>query len=198
MPTEESSPAKEPAPFETVDHEARKLLGMLVAPSFARRGTEVEFLRKRLCDRLNQERDGMLDMVRLRLREWSRAADGPAAWPFPDGETATFDFDALFRSAGLDAPTWSRRAESVRVRRRIARDLIAAVDRFNRRWTAFVRAVDLTIINKTIDEYNSYYLFEKECVLGSSRLAERHFEPLPNVTAESILNDFPPLAAPGG
>ncbi len=38
-----------------------------------------------------------------------------------------------------------------------------------------------------IDQYNRYYVLEKECSLGSARLAARHFTPKPPLTREALL-----------
>jgi hypothetical protein len=47
-----------------------------------------------------------------------------------------------------------------------------------------------------IDQYNRYYVLEKECVLGSSRLAARHFVPKARLTAEALLAAHPVLPVP--
>ena len=63
--------------------------------------------------------------------------------------------------------------------RTVARDLIASVERFNKRWGQFLEALNLDPINQMIDQYNTYYVLEKECVMGSPRLAARHFRRCP-------------------
>lgn len=189
----ESSPQEEIGPLEVVDPETRELLGLFDVPAFARRGTEIEHLRRSLRARLERERSAMLDMARLRLKEWSRVADLPNAPPFDDRPRTREAIESAFAAVGLPSPAWAERPASPRVRRRVAKDLIAAFERFNRRWTAFVRALDTSGVNRSIDQYNQNYVFEKECVLGSARLAARHFVPLPLVSAESILEEFPLL-----
>jgi hypothetical protein len=47
-----------------------------------------------------------------------------------------------------------------------------------------------------IDQYNRYYVLEKECVMGSSRLAARFFTPIPQLTPERLLRDHPLLPVP--
>jgi len=65
--------------------------------------------------------------------------------------------------------------------------------RFNGRWKGFVDAFDLTEINTIRDGYNRYYVLEKECSTGSAVLARRGFEPLPMLTAMSLLKKYPLL-----
>ena len=47
-----------------------------------------------------------------------------------------------------------------------------------------------------IEQYNRYYLFEKECRLGSTRLAARFYAEKPLLTRESLRDDYPPLPVP--
>jgi hypothetical protein len=56
--------------------------------------------------------------------------------------------------------------------------------------------MNLDPVNLVIDQYNRYYVFEKECVMGSARLAARHFVPVPLITTPMLLNDHPTLPVP--
>ena len=47
-----------------------------------------------------------------------------------------------------------------------------------------------------VDRYNHYYLLEKECVMGSARLAARHFVPRERVSLDGLLARYPALPAP--
>ena len=47
-----------------------------------------------------------------------------------------------------------------------------------------------------IDHYNRYYVLEKECVMGSGRLAARFFTPIPLLTPAQLLQDHPLLPVP--
>ena len=75
-------------------------------------------------------------------------------------------------------------------------DLIASIVRFNTRWSRFVDELGLDHVNRLIDQYNRYYLLEKECCLGSSRLAARFFTPQAPFTRDSLLEEFPRLPVP--
>jgi hypothetical protein len=180
-------------PLEVADAETRLLLGMFDTPAFARRGQELEYSLARLRDRCRRERVERLEMVRLRLRQWAGAVTGPDAWRW------TFDgpIDALWPLTGADAPVWASQPAPDRRRRTIARDLAASLERFNRRWLVFLNGLDVNLINQAIELYNRYYLLEKECSLGSSRLAARHFQPVAPLTVETLLADYPVLPVPG-
>ena len=70
------------------------------------------------------------------------------------------------------------------------------MERFNKRWGQFLEKLNLDPINQMIDQYNTYYVLEKECVMGSPRLAARHFAPVPRVSAEGLREEYPMLPVP--
>jgi hypothetical protein len=161
-------------------------------PAFARRGLEVESHLQGLDERCRRHRRATLDMVKVRLRQWAKAATGPADWR----DAFRGPVAPLWDLVGADPPEWAAYPASPRSRRAIARDLAASVGRFNARWEAFVGKLDLSLINRSIDGYNRFYMIEKECVMGSSRLAAQHFRPIPPVTPEAVLFAHPPLPVP--
>ncbi len=175
------------------DPELRTLLGMFDVPAFARRGADLEYGLSRLRERCRRERSALLEMVRLRLRQWLAVATGPDDWaPLFEEPVAP-----LWSLAGLELPPrWSEVPATARRRRGVAGDLIASVDRFNRRWSRFLGELELGPVNDLIDHYNRYYLLEKECCLGSARIAARHFTPRTSLTSEDLLAEFPPLPLP--
>lgn len=176
----------------SAESELNEFMGLFDAPAFARRGLELEYAIDRLRQRIGREREAMLDMVRLRLRQWASASAGPDDWIGVFGEP----IDSLWPLAGSENPSRGGQAALARRRRASARDLTASVARFNRRWTEFLDRLSLEKINRQIDAYNRYYVLEKECVLGSSRLAARHFETVPRLTRESLLAEFPTFPIP--
>ena len=97
---------------------------------------------------------------------------------------------------GAEPPRWG--AEPAPLRRQLerARELIAAVVRFNHRWVQFLDGLKFEAVNSIIDNYNRYYLLEKECVMGSARLAARFFTPVPRLSREQLLRDHPLLPVP--
>ncbi len=183
-----------PVPTFAVDFEieAREVVGMFDVPAFARRGQDLEHALGRLDERCRDERNSLLAMVHMRLRQWERQADGPQAaiGVFRD------PIEALYHASQAPAPTWSPRSGSPRARRAVARDLIDSVDRFNQRWRQRIEAINLDVINNLIDQYNRYYLLEKECVMGSPRLAARLFQPIEHLAREPFFRNHPLLPRP--
>jgi hypothetical protein len=186
--TEESLPTMN-AGIET---EIKELIGLFDLPAFARRGQELEITLRRMHERCRSTRQELLDMVRLRLRQWSHAVTGPEAW----SEVFSHSIEPLWPMSQADGPRWAEGPASIRRRSIIGRDLIASVVRFNHRWTQFLDRLNLEPANLVIDQYNRYYVFEKECVMGSARLAAQHFSPVPKLTTETLLHDHPTLPVP--
>ena len=169
-----------------------QLLGLFDVPAFARRGHDLEYALKRLNLRLVRERSGMLDMVRVRLKQWASVATDPDDW------AGVFDasIELLYAASGAEPPAWSPSPAAARRRHSVARDLVASLGRFNRRWLHFLDTLALDPVNRRIDQYNRYYVLEKECVIGSARLAARLFKPEPLLTRESLLADHPLMPVP--
>ncbi|QEH37278.1 hypothetical protein OJF2_58650 [Aquisphaera giovannonii] len=179
-------------PLGTGSPELNELLGMFDLPAFARRGQDMEYSVRQVHDRCRNRRGEYLEMVRMRLRQWAAVAQGPGDW-----EAAfTAPIDELWRLADAQPPRWADRPASLRLRRAAARDLAASVRRFNDRWRQLVASLNLGPANRIIDHYNRYYLLEKECVLGSARLAARYFTPIPPFSHEMLLETYPPLPQP--
>jgi hypothetical protein len=183
---------EEGTPLGGIDAEIKELLGLFDVPAFARRGQELEYSLVRIRTRSRRVRGEMLDMVRLRLRQWALAADSPRT----DALVFASSIAELWPLAEADPPKWAARASSLWRLRGIARDLIASVERFNRRWLDHLEGLDLGPINRQVDDYNRYYLLEKECSLGSARLAARHFVPKTHVSFDELQLDLPPLPVP--
>ena len=180
-------------PLVSAESELNEWLGLFDAPAFARRGQDVESGLKRLDERCKREREAMLDMARMRLRQWSKLADGPEA----SGAVFAEPIDALWPLCGVEAPAeWSRTPPNPRKLRGLGRDLATAVERFNRRWTAYLQGLGVESLNRSIEQYNRYYVLEKECILGSTRLASRFFQAIEAVTPDSLLAKYPPLPVP--
>jgi hypothetical protein len=185
--------ADDATPMEVVDPELRQLLGLFDAPAFARRAQDLEYHLARLHDRCRRERAAMLEMVRVRLRQWAGAASGPDDWHPIFAEPVA----PLWPLCGAEPPVWADGPAPMRRRRAIARDLVASLERFNRRWARFLDELNLQSVNALIDQYNRYYTLEKECSLGSARLAARFFSPRPHVTADALRAECPALPVPG-
>jgi hypothetical protein len=182
----------EPAPLEPTDPELRQLLGLFDAPAFVRRARELEYGIECLHARCRRERAELLEMVHLRLRQWAAAVTSPDDW----SASFTAPIDQLWPLTGAARPVWSAEPAPLRGQRALARSLVASLNRFNHRWSHFISELNLEFINHMIDCYNQYYVFEKECCLGSVRIAARHFEPKMRYGATRLLNEFPTLPVP--
>jgi hypothetical protein len=176
----------------STDSEIKELMGLFDAPAFARRGQDVEYAVRSLHTRCRLQREELLEMVRLRLRQWSKVAVGTDDW----SETWSAPIDWLWELTHSVEPDWALQPASPRQRKNVARDLITSVERFNQRWRRFLETLNLEPTNQTIDQYNQYYVFEKECVVGSPRLAARHFTPVPRLTSDGLLREYPTLPVP--
>ncbi len=185
--------ANETPELTTTDPEMRQLLGLFDVPAFARRGYELEFSLDRLGVRCRRERREMLDMVIVRLRQWASVATGPDDEP----DHLVGSLAPLRHAVGPVEAPWPWAVSPAPKRRRIkaARELAASVDRFNRRWLRYLNELKLDPLNLMIDRYNAYYLLEKECAFGSSRVASRSFRPMSRLTPEGLLEDHPLLPA---
>jgi hypothetical protein len=184
--------ASPPTMSADIETEVKEMMGLFDTPAFARRGHDLEITLRRLHDRCRKTRIELLDMVQLRLRQWSRVVTGLDAW----SNVFTVSIEPLWPLAEAEPPRWADSPLPIRRQRIIASDLIAAVIRFNRRWPRFLDQLNLEPANTVIDHYNRYYVLEKECVMGSARLAARHFQPVPLLSTSSLLKDHPPLHVP--
>jgi len=177
----------------STETEIKELLGLFDTPAFVRRGQDLEYAIGRLHARCRHQRDSLLEMVRLRLRQWASVATGP------DDRAGVFaaPIAALWPLSGAAHPVWALQPALSRRRRAVARDLVASVIRFNDRWATALDRLNLAPVNRMIDQYNRYYVLEKECVLGSARLAQRHFTPRVHLTCTALGEEYPPLPVPG-
>lgn len=76
--------------------------------------------------------------------------------------------------------------------RRWNRDL----ETFNSFWLKTVESTDLAPVNRRREAYNRWYLLEKECALGSARLALAGYQPLVPLTSADVLARYPALPVP--
>jgi hypothetical protein len=87
-------------------------------------------------------------------------------------------------------------ATSHRQLRFALQDLCESIDRFNRRWLDYLANVDLRPVNELRENYNRYYLLEKECAMRSAVLARLGFRRLEPLTREDVRGRLPPLPVP--
>jgi hypothetical protein len=184
--------AEDSTPIVSVDPEIKEILGLFDIPAFARRGLDLEYAVGRIHERCRHTRGELLEMVQLRLRQWTRVATGPDQWATvfggPIGE--------LWPLSHSEPPVWAAQSAPLSHRQAVARDLVASLRRFNHRWQQFLQALNLEPANQVIDQYNAYYVLEKECVMGSARLASRHFAAVPRLSTALLLGEHPLLPVP--
>lgn len=167
-------------PLLTIDDDlrTRMMIGaQYQAPAYARRALGVQQAYDDLIARCTTQREEWLRGVRLHLG-FVRSAGGPE----PTGDVAV----SLAQVCGLTEP------------RRALVALRASVARFNRRWAAFIAGIDVSEINRRRDGYNRYYPIEKECAVGSPRIAALGFRRLPPLTADDVMAVLPLLVMPSG
>ena len=180
------------SPGTNVEVEIKEMMGLFDTPAFARRGQELEELLRRLRLRCRQARFERLDMVHVRLRQWSRAVTNPMAWT----KVFAYSIEPLWALSEAETPRWASETAPIRRQIEIAENLIVAVCRFNNRWVQFLDGLKLDAANAVINDYNRYYLLEKECVLGSTRLAARFFTPVAKLGRDELLRDHCLLPVP--
>jgi hypothetical protein len=97
---------------------------------------------------------------------------------------------------GSGTPSLPAAATSRRVLRRALHELAESIEYFNKRWSAFLQGFDLGPLNALRDGYNRYYLLEKECAIGSARIARQGFVVLPPLAVDDLKKCFPLLPVP--
>jgi hypothetical protein len=171
--------------LRSTDSEIKELMGLFDAPAFARRGRDVEWAISRTMFLCRRKRLEFLDMVHCRLRMWVSAAGSQE----PHYE--------LWSLADAPAVVWKPTAKLQRkALEKASLGLIQSVERFNDRWYRWVHELNTETVNRQIDHFNKYYILEKECVVGSARLAARLFQPAPRMEPDWILQQLPLLPVP--
>lgn len=177
----------------------RKLFQQVVGnhggPAFVRRARNVQAAFDGLLNACRRQRDDWLAFVRLRLGTLRALAGSWDALTtlLPRDEVATLErlhSDLQPKLRLPVAPTTDPRAW-----RHALAELAESIDRFNRRWLDFVVQLDLNGVNELREGYNRFYLMEKECALGSARLARQGFFRLEPLKHDDILALLPALPA---
>lgn len=179
--------------LRSTDGEVKELLGLFDAPAFARRGRDVEWSVLRTLTICRKQRTEMLEMVHCRLRMWVAATNGDDDWQLIFRQS----LDEVWRLAEAPMPVWKKQQKlNTKAMHRAANGLIQSVQRFNSRWSVWVNALNIETVNKQIDHYNQYYILEKECIVGSPRLAARLYKPTPRIEPAWLFEQFPLLPVP--
>ena len=165
-------------------------------PAYIMRAQRVEDAWQSLLRECRSHRDELLEMPKMRVGKLAQMIDSRWATldAFVSASRASY-LQQLYEQwqPQLRAPvtftnsSWKIRSALNEVR--------TSFERFNRRWEAYVRTVNLTDANYARIEYNNYYVVEKSAALGSDRLAEMGFEPLSPLAHDDILVAIPLLNA---
>lgn len=176
--------------------EARELLAQYDAPAYIRRARRVQGAFDDLVETCRRQREEWLGMVRLRLGVLrALAGSWEALRPFRTPEQVN-ELRDLHDTLSPQLRTPVAAATSPRALRRALVELRESVERFNRRWKAYLKTIDLAAINDLRVGYNRYYLLEKECALRSSAVARHGYRPLEPLTHDELADLLPLLPVP--
>ena len=181
--------------------EAGRLVAEIAArfgvPAFVRRARGVQDALDNLVRRCQLQREKWLDQVRIPWN-WLLQLAGTleALRPLFSNSDSFETLNELAAILGMPEPVVGSPAASARRLRNSLHELRASIERFNRRWHKFLLELNLAEINKQREDYNRYYVLEKECALRSVRLARQGFVPLAPVSAGELLDLLPLLPVP--
>jgi hypothetical protein len=167
------------------------------APAYVRRGRRVQEAFENLLERCRQQRAQWLEMPALRLGQLlAHAGDSDRLLPFL-ADAGQID---VFRELETELQPRLRvaiePATSERELRQALHDLGESLRRFNRRWHEYLAKVDLRLVNQLREDYNRYYLLEKECAMRSPALARMAFCRLQPLTLDDVQTRLPALPIP--
>ena len=175
------------------DPQYQYVLAQFGGPAFMRRAHRAEAALADLLHRLRCTRLEWLHMVRLRLGQLHALAGG---WqrlaPLIDAYSLAA-LRNLFDELQPQLRVPLEATDNDATLRAALTDLQESMDRFNERWRKLLDETDLTDVNRRRDEYNRWYLLEKECFVGSPRIARQGFQPLEMITRGQLAEWMPEL-----
>jgi len=181
--------------------EASRLLGEVAAcfgaPAFVRRARQVQDAFDELVRRCQKQRDEWLDQVRIPWKWLMEMAGNLEALRPLLADADSFDrLNELAAILAIPVQDCGRTPVSIRWLRKGLCELRDSIERFDHRWQKFLVDLNLVEINRQRENYNRYYVLEKECALRSVRLARLGFIPLAPITAEDLFALLPLLPLP--
>jgi hypothetical protein len=175
----------------------QQFLGHFGGPAFARRARDVQAAYDALLESCWREREERLGFVRLHLGTLFALAGSTAALaPILDSPDQAEVLNKLHADLQPQLRLPVAPTPKVRVWRGVLSELREALTSFNKRWLDFIYSLDLHKLNALRDAYNRFYLMEKECALGSARVARQGFQKLEPLTVQDILRALPLLPVP--
>jgi hypothetical protein len=178
--------------------EAQMLVGQYGGPAFVRRARRVDEAWQQATAALPKVRRDYLDMVRLRVGTLVQLAGGFERLAALLPEIAIEAVRAIHDECRPELRVPVEATDSVRVLRQALEELRESVERFNRRWRERIEGLDLGPVNERREEFNRFYLLEKECALGSLRIARHGFRAIPPVSTADLFTQFSLLPEVGG
>jgi hypothetical protein len=174
-----------------------EVLAMHGAPAYIRRAQNVEAAWSALVDKCSRKRDKWLAMSRIRLAVLrGLAGEWTALAPLVAEQAALDVLVALERDLRPSLRQPIQPTASQRRLRGALGELIDALEYFNQRWGPYVAGVDLTEVNRLREDYNRYYLLEKECAVRSALIARQGFQRLSPATVADLTGLLPLLPIP--
>lgn len=186
-----------PIPAQDDDRLLKAVLGHYDVPAYVRRARRVQDSLEDLLATCRSKREEWLGIVRVRLGILQAlAGDWAALRPYLADDRQCAILTDLCRDLAPHLRVPVEATTSARLIRRALHELCESLERFNRRWRAFLAEVDLTAVNEARDSYNRYYVLEKECALRSAVAARQGFCRLEPITREQIVEMLPGSPVP--
>ena len=175
----------------------QQILSLNGGPAFARRGRDVQLAFDAVVETCLKQREEWLKFVRLSLGTLFALAGSAAALEAFLGDPEQFQtLEKLMRDLQPHLRVPPAATSSARHLRQALAEVRDAIERFNERWRDFIARLSLEHVNEVRELYNRYYLLEKECALGSSRVARSGFQKLHPLQADEFLKIIPLLPVP--
>ena len=175
----------------------QQFVGQYGGPAFARRARDVQAAYDSLVEACRRQREEWLTFVRLRLGTLlAMAGSCKQLLPILGNSERVTILEKLAEELQPKLRLPVAITSSKRVLIRALNELQESLERFNDRWQTFIQGLDLRKINELREGYNRFYLLEKECALGSARVARQGFQKLNPLRAEELLKIMPVLVVP--
>lgn len=175
----------------------KQFLARFDAPAYIRRAREVQAAFDQLMEHCRRQRAEWLKIVRMRIGMLhALAGEWENLQPFvaDDAQIDLLRYHLAALASPLRAPV--EPTGSARPLRRALRELDESLELFNERWRTFLSHLDLAPVNALREDYNRYYVFEKECAVRSARIARQGFVPLEPLRIADVSAQFPLLPVP--
>jgi hypothetical protein len=175
-----------------------QVVAMHGAPAYIRRALQVEAAWAGIVELCQRRRHEWLGMVRVRLAALQALAGEWSALTPVVGPSSVEILAALAIELRPRLRHKVPRTASPRRLRTAWKELLASLANFNQRWQAYLQGIDLTEVNRLRDDYNRYYLLEKECAVRSALIARQGFQRLVPATVQDLQALLPALPVPLG